>query len=183
MHEDESREEIEQAAVVNVEPFPPVPEHARKTWLLGLIVEQGAYLEFLASQLAATLIGQGIKRGAIITQRMNLSQVLRLIHDLSRQGLPPDLRERLDDALIAARKGAQKRNGFVHSFWMGTGGDGTSSTYGRLRVNRDETKPGSFTKDDTPYDEIVAALGAVQTAASKIGDVWFEIGTATGDIQ
>lgn len=156
--------------------LPPVPEWADRTHLLGLIVEKGATLEFVASHFAWALIGKGAKQGEAITRRMSLNQVLRLIDDLGKHVLPQDLLDRTSEALVASRLAAQRRNEFVHSMWTeGTDGDGTV-THGRLRVNRDPSKESDYSIQDTPRDEIIDALMLLQNAHSQLAAIWFEAG-------
>lgn len=160
-----------------------MPQHAERTYLLGVIVEQGAYLEFIASQFAWSLIGLGARRGEMITKRMSLSQILRLLEDLAADILPQDLRAPAKDAIAQARHAVQKRNEFVHSMWMEELSDEGTPLHGRLQVNRDVSKSGEYTLKNTPLQEISEAIATLQAAHSALGRVWMDAGQRLGFIR
>jgi len=156
---------------------------AHRTHLVGLIVELGASLEFVASQFAWSLLGKGPKQGEAVTGRMSLSQLLRLIEDLAPHVLPADLLAEAKGALRKARLAAQRRNEFAHSMWIDASDDDASAAHGRLQVNRNLSTEGEYIVHETPIEELVDASIAIQDAQSELARVWLDAGRRLGYIR
>lgn len=170
-----SGDEVKSGEAPGSEVLPPVPDWAERTYLLGLLVEKGAALEFVTSHFAWTLLGKGAREGELLTRRMSLSQVLRLIGDLAPHALPQDLQPPTQEALRLARAAALRRNEYIHSMWTEQiDADGTA-TAGRLKVNLDPTNEADYVVHGTPREDIVTALSELQEAQSRLVSIWFEV--------
>jgi hypothetical protein len=166
----------------NDERVHPAPGVSRAQ-LLGHIVEMGAGLEFMASQAAWVLLGTSPQEAALVTRRMSLSQLLRLIGDLAEAKLRSALLEQAKAAVKMAHAAAKRRNEFVHSYWTSETEIDGYKTHGRLKVNADTSATGQYTLDEIPGWELLEVMTQVRDASSAMGMLFAEIGVQFGLIK